>query len=146
MTTKEYFEQALTLNKHINSKLDHLSSLRSLATKASTTLSDMPRGSSRNVHRLEDVICNIIDLETEIDDEIDHFINMKREYMQIIREIKNPVFQLVMEQRYLCCRTWEMISLELGYELRSLHRLHGEALKVAEHIIRQGTRKIYVQA
>ncbi|MDD4135394.1 MAG: hypothetical protein PHN46_09975, partial [Eubacteriales bacterium] len=57
---------------------------------------------------------------------------MKREYMRIIREIRNPVFQLVMEQRYLCCRTWEKISEELGYELRWLHRLHGRALQEAE--------------
>jgi hypothetical protein len=145
MTTKEYFDQALTLDKRINSRLDHLAALRSLATKASTTLSDMPRGSSRNVHRLEDIISNIIDLETEIDDEIDRFIDMKREYMQIIREIRNPVFQLVMEQRYLCCRTWEKISEELGYELRSLHRLHGEALKVAENLMRQRAREFHAQ-
>ena len=146
MTTKEYFEQALTLDKRINSKLDHLAALRSLATKASTTLSDMPRGSSRNVHRLEDIISSIIDLETEIDDEIDRFIDMKREYIQIIREIRNPVFQLVMEQRYLCCRTWEKISEELDYELRSLHRLHGEALKVAENLLSRSVRKIYAQS
>ncbi len=135
MTTKEYFEQALTLNKRINSKLDHVGTLREMTTKASTTLSDMPRSSSRNVHRMEDIISKIIDLENEINGDIDCFVDMKRVYMQIIREIRNPVFQLIMEQRYLCCRTWEKISEEMGYELRSLHRLHGEALKIAEKLI-----------
>ena len=135
MTTKEYFEQALTLNKRINSKLDHLGALREMTTKASITLSDMPRSSSRNMYQMQDIISKIVDLENEINGDIDRFVDMKREYMRIIREIRNPVFQLVMEQRYLCCRTWEKISKELGYELRSLHRLHGEALKVAERFI-----------
>ena len=135
MTIKEHFEQALTLNKRINSKLDHLAALRSLATKASTTLSDMPRGSSRNVHRLEDIISKMMDLETEIDEEIDQFIDLKRVYMQIIGGIENPIYQLVMEQRYLCCRTWDEISEELGYELRWLHRLHGRALQDAEKVL-----------
>ncbi|MDD4455017.1 MAG: hypothetical protein PHI67_06875, partial [Candidatus Methanomethylophilaceae archaeon] len=117
MTTKEYFEQALTLNKRINSKLDHLGALREMTTKASITLSDMPRSSSRNMYQMQDIISKIVDLENEINGDIDRFVDMKREYMRIIREIRNPVFQLVMEQRYLCCRTWEKISEELGYEL-----------------------------
>jgi hypothetical protein len=33
MTTKEYFEQAITLDKRIDSKLEYLTSLRALATK-----------------------------------------------------------------------------------------------------------------
>ena len=136
MTTKEYFEQALTLNKRINSKLDHLGTLREMTTKASTTLSDMPRSSSQNVHRMEDIISKIVDLENEINGDIDRFVDMKREYMRIIREIRNPVFQLVMEQRYLCCRTWEMISEDLGYDLRWLHRLHGRALQEAEEVLK----------
>ena len=137
MTTKEYFEQALTLNKRINSKLDHLGTLREMSTKATITLSDMPRSSSPNLYQMQDIISKIIELEHEINRDIDRFVDMKREYMWIINEIRNPVFQLVMEQRYLCCRTWEKISEELGYEMRSLHRLHGEALKVAERLIPQ---------
>ena len=137
MTTKEYFEQALTLNKRINSKLDHLGTLREMTTKATITLSDMPRSSSPNLYQMQDIISKIIDLEHEINRDIDRFVDMKCEYMWIINEIRNPVFQLVMEQRYLCCRTWEKISEELGYEMRSLHRLHGEALKVAERLIPQ---------
>ena len=125
MTTKEYFEQALTLNKRINSKLDHLGALREMTTKAS-------------------IISKIVDLENEINGDIDRFVDMKREYMRIIREIRNPVFQLVMEQRYLCCRTWEKISEELGYELRSLYRLHGEALKVAERFLPAWCTKNFV--
>ena len=132
MTTKEYFEQALTLNKRINSKLDHLGTLREMSTKATITLSDMPRSSSPNLYQMQDIISKIIDLEHEINRDIDRFVDMKREYMRIIGEIRNPVFQLVMEQRYLCCHTWDQISIELGYELRWLHRLHGRALQEAD--------------
>lgn len=145
MTTKEYFEQALTLNKRINSKLDHLGTLREMTTKATITLSDMPRSSSPNLYQMQDIISKIIDLEHEINRDIDRFVDMKREYMWIINEIQNPVFQLVMEQRYLCCRTWEKISEELGYEMRSLHRLHGEALKVAERLIPQWSENFVSQ-
>lgn len=135
MTTKEYFEQALTLNKRINSKLDHLRTLREMTTKATITLSDIPRSSSRNVHRMQDIISKIVDLENEINGDIDRFVDMKREYMRIIGSIDSPVHQLVMEQRYLCCRTWEQISVELGYDLRWLHRLHGRALQEADRVI-----------
>ena len=51
MTTKEYFEQALTLNKRINSKLDHLGTLREMATKASATFTTSAPLLLRNRHR-----------------------------------------------------------------------------------------------
>ena len=40
MTTKEYLAQAYRINQRINSKLEQIVSLRELATKATSTLSD----------------------------------------------------------------------------------------------------------
>lgn len=43
MNTKEYLQQAFYLDKRINSKLEQVESLNALATKANSTLSDMPK-------------------------------------------------------------------------------------------------------
>lgn len=137
MNTKEYFSQAFVLNKRINSKLDHLAALRELVSKATATISDMPPRDSREVHQLEEAICRIVDLEKDVNADIDRFLALKKEYASIISEIKKPMLQLVLEQRYLCCHSWERIATELEYELRSLYRLHSEALKAAEEHVQK---------
>ena len=50
MNAKEYLSQARWLDMRINSKLAQVDSLHSLATKATSTLSDVPPSGTRNVH------------------------------------------------------------------------------------------------
>ena len=42
MTAKEYLTQAYRIDQRINSKLEQVSSLRDLSTKATSTLTDVP--------------------------------------------------------------------------------------------------------
>ena len=68
MGTVEFLSQAYHIDLRINSKLEQLESLNSLAVKATTTFGNEPVSGSRDVHRREAVICKIIDLQNEIND------------------------------------------------------------------------------
>lgn len=105
MTAKEYLEQAYRIDQRINSKLEQVESLRELSKKAAATLTDMP-GGSRNVHAKENIIVKIIDLENEINADIDKLVDLKREIVSVIRSVKNPEYQMLLEQRYLCFKPW----------------------------------------
>ena len=56
---------------------------------------------------------------------------------RIISEIEKPLYQLILEQRYLCCHSWARISEELEYDQRYLLRLHNEALTAAEELMQK---------
>jgi lambda repressor-like predicted transcriptional regulator len=127
--TKHLLSQAYRIDQRINSKLEQVSSLRELAVKASATLSDMPRSGTRNVQRMEEIIAKIVDIETEINNDIDSLISTKREVMSIIKGVAKPEYQSLLELRYLCFKTWEEIAVAMRYELRYLHKLHGRALE-----------------
>ena len=98
--------QAYRIDQRINSKLEQVSSLRDLSTKATSTFSDVPPSGTRNVHRMEDVICKIVMLENEINAEIDHLVDLKREIREVISAVKNLECQTLLELRYLCFKTW----------------------------------------
>ena len=130
MNAKEYLSQAFHIDQRINSKLEQVMKLRETSTKATATLSDMPRSDSPNVHRLEDTICKIIDLENEINHDIDRLVDLKREARDVIGQLSDPDQQLILELRYLCYKTWEEIADELGYCPSNIYRLHGRALEI----------------
>ena len=129
MTAKEYLGQAYRIDQRINSKLEQLSSLRNLATKATSTLSDAPPSGTRNVHRMEDVIVKIVDMENEINADIDKLVDLKQEIIRVIKAVENSELHTLLELRYLCFKTWEEISVEMGYTMRHLYRMRDEALK-----------------
>ena len=102
MTVKEYLSQAYRIDQRINSKLEQVASLRALATKATSTLSDTPPSGSRNVQSMENVIVKIIDLENEINEDIDALVELKLEISRGIKRSDKPQYQTAMELRYQC--------------------------------------------
>lgn len=128
MTIKEYLSQAYRIDQRINSKLEQVRSLRELAEKATSTLSDTYSSGNGNKQKMEGVIVKIIDLENEIDEEIDKLVDLKHEIVSLIKQVKNPEYKTLLELRYLCFRTWEQIAVEMRYDLSWIHRLHKKAL------------------
>ena len=138
MTVKEYLGQAYRIDQRINSKLEQVGSLRALAAKATSTISDMPHSGSRNVQSMEGIIVKIIDLENEINADIDTLVDLKREIVGIIKAIDNPEYQTLLELRYLCFFSWEKVAVEMDYDLRYLHKLHRKALEKCAAFIPAG--------
>ena len=129
MTAKEYLSQAYRIDQRINSKLEQIVSLRALATKATSTLSDTPPSGTRNINSMEGIIVKMVDLEDEINGDIDILVDLKREIMDIIKKINNPEQQTLLELRYLCFKTWEQIAVDMGYSMQHLFRIHDKILK-----------------
>lgn len=128
MTAKEYLSQAYRLDNRINSKIDQLASLNELAAKCTGSISGMPRNPNQDGSTMADTIAKIIDLQTEINNDIDRLVDLKRELVKAIKTVVNIDCQLLLEGRYLCYKSWEEIAVELGYDIRHVYRLHHQAL------------------
>lgn len=129
MTAKQYLEQAYRIDLRINSKLEQVASLNELAQKATTVFGTAPTGGTRNVHRLEDVIIKIVDMESEINADIDSLVGLKKEIAGVIRSVENIEYRTLLEQRYLCFKRWEEIAWQMGYSARQIRRLRDKALE-----------------
>jgi len=128
MTAKEYLGQAYRIDHRINSKLEQVESLSSLATKVTTTMSDMPRNHNSSHSTIEETIGKIIDLQTEINMDIDQLVDLKREIVSIIKSIENKEYQTLLEKRYLCFLSWAQIAVDMGYSIENVFKAHSRAL------------------
>ena len=129
MKIKDYLNQAHRLDQRINSKLEQIASLHDLATKATVTYSDMPSNPNKGKSRIEECIMKIMELEEEINRDIDRLVDLKTDITHLIKKLDSHEYQILLEQRYLCFKSWEQISVDLGYSIQHTFRLHDEALK-----------------
>ena len=129
MTAKEYLSQAYRLDKRIDSKIEQLKSLNLLATKCTSTLSDMPKSQSISNSRLEDTVVKIVDLQEEINRDIDSLVDLKRDIVRTIKSVQNPEYQIILELRYLCFKTWEEIAIQMNYSIDNVFKIRKNALK-----------------
>lgn len=129
MKVKDYLNQAHRLDQRINSKLEQIDSLHALATKATVTYSDMPRNPNKGKSKIEDIVIKIMELEEEINREINRLVDLKADITHLIKKLDSHEYQILLEQRYLCYKSWELISVDMGYSIQHTFRLHDEALK-----------------
>lgn len=128
MTTKEHLSQAYRLDQRIHSKLEQVSTLRSLAQKITVSFGNEGGRGVRNQSPMENTIVKIMDLEEEIDQEIDRLIDLKQEIMGVISSVEDIDCQLLLELRYLTFKTWEQIAEIMNFTLQWVYALHQKAL------------------
>ena len=130
MTAKQYLRQAYRLNELINSDLEELAQLKALSTSiSSSNLSGMPPLSTKNTEpSFVRCINKIVDLEKIINDEIDRFVELKKEIREVINNVPDPDERLVLRLRYIEFLKWEAIASSMGLSLKQVHRIHASAL------------------
>ena len=137
MTVKEYLNQARYLDMRINSKMQQVDSLNELATKATSTITSMPRNPSPATSLMALAIEKIVDLQAEINRDIDELVNLKQCILNAIKAVSNIEHQTILEKRYLCFHSWQKIAVAMDYDLRWLYRLHGKALEEVQKMLNE---------
>ena len=126
--TREQLKGIRLADQRINSKLDKIEQLRSLAERTTTLMTGMPRCVG-DQDKYNAIICRIWALEKEIDADIDAFAEMHRAASDAIDALENERERIVLEMRYLCYRSWGRIAREMEIPERTVYWLHGQALK-----------------
>lgn len=110
---KHYLRRAYKTELRINSKLEQLESLRSLAEKTTTTLELTPKSQSGG-NTTENILTKIVDLESEIKMDIEGLLDIKGDVQTAIKTVEDPELELLLELRYLCYRSWSDVALEMN--------------------------------
>ena len=139
MTAKEYLLQAYLLEERIDSKLEQVEALRSLATRSTAIIRSHPGGNSGNDNHMEDAIIKIVDMEREITAEMERMVDLKKEIAETISRVEDQALRTLLEMRYLCYRDWPEIKKALGYSNASIHRMHKQALEIVEKNLKDET-------
>ena len=129
MTAKEYLSQAFMVDVSIGSKIEQIESLNALATRCTTAFSEVPFSGTRDPHRTETVIIKIIDLENQIKEDMEELVELKTSIARSIRNVEDSDYRTLLEKRYLGFKKWEDIASDMCCSMRTIYRMHGEALK-----------------
>jgi len=128
MTAKEYLSQAFRLDSRIQLKMEQIEYLRNLSTKATSTIDAIRVSGTRERYRMENAADRIMDYQSEVKEDLERLLRLKREIKQKINLVIPIDQRMILESRYLCFKSWDTISDDLGYSYRQLHRIHGRAL------------------
>ena len=113
-----------------------------MATRTTTAFSETPHVCKPDPGRHEDIVIKILDLEDRINAEMDRLVELKSEIVHTINSIGSAEQRTVLEKRYLCFLPWEEVAKETHYSIQHVFRLHGEALKKVDEIMKMRVNDI----
>lgn len=86
----------------------------------------MPHGSS--CMDLSEYAAQFDELLTELKDQMEQRIRIRREITQRIEAMQDETEKTVLRLRYIHWLRWEQIAERMGYSLRNITKIHGKAL------------------
>ena len=129
MTSKEYLRQAYRLDLKINSDIEEVARLRSMATSITApVLGDKVQSSRMGDAPYVRSIEKILMLEKRINQEIDTLVDLKEQMRGVIEAVPDTDERMVLRYRYVHNLTWEQIGTEMNADARTVRRWHGSAL------------------
>lgn len=142
MTAKEYLSRGFRLNDAIDSRLREIDRLRDFAKKVTAEPQDktIVSGGEKGKSRIEEAVVRIYDLERELDEEIDAYVDIIREITAAIGKVENERERFVLRERYVNFLRWEEIAGIMGYSVRGVFKLHGRALESVRRILADGEK------
>lgn len=116
----------------INSKMEELARLKDMVTHITTAFGSEPVVGCGNGDKIGNTVAKIVDLQNEINQEIDNFVDLKRQVNKILGFMENPDHVQVLHKRYFNYEKWEQIACEMGYTYQWVCKIHGRALQAFE--------------
>lgn len=132
METKAYLKQIGRLDRMIKNKIIELDQYRDLEYSLGAISNEERVQTTLNPDKFTKKVEKVIQLEQKIDKLIDAFVDKKEIIISQIDGMEDDTHYEVLFLRYVKRETFEKIACDVGFSLRQIIRIHGEALREFE--------------
>lgn len=134
MNTREYLNQIQRYDRVIRNKYVELEQLESHATGLiSFSYGDRVQ-TSGSQDKIGDLVAKIVDLQSEIADDTNEYLEKKTQVIKTIDSVKNSVLYDILFKKYVEGKTLDIIADEIGYSYQRIKELHLSAIATVKKI------------
>lgn len=137
---KAYLLQVELYDTHINNKLEELQRLKLLTTQITSSMKDVPVSGGGSQDKMGSAIAKIVDLENELNDAVDAYIDKKREVGAAVDRLTDAAQIAVLHKRYFERKTLRDVAEEMHFSYRNVCYIHGRALQELNKVL-EGKRR-----
>lgn len=133
-TAKAYLNRYQRLKGYIRARQTELMELRQTLIPSSVDYTGITVQTSPH-DKMAEIMAEIDQLEQRITDATCDALKVLRDIEDVVQKMKDPRQQTLVINYYLNGLTWEQTAEAMGYDLRWIYRLHGQALDSVEEIL-----------
>lgn len=131
---KKYLMQIRHIDSDIYARQEEVSRMRTALTIKTTSMkSDSVQESRKGFY--DDKYMAYLQESERVNKLIDKLVDLKVKITNEIDLLEDRRYRIILREYYLNMRTFENIAESMNYDVRHVHRLHGEALLEIKHVI-----------
>lgn len=128
MTPQEYLMQIFHLDKKIDSKLSERDEIMSTLLRATDTSKEYVRTSNIS-SPTENAVMLLMQYNDETNKYVDELVVLKVQVAEEIMRLENSNYQMILRERYIHCKKFEQIAVDMNYDYSWVIKLHRRALR-----------------
>lgn len=132
--TRQDLKQYKFTQEWIKGRLEYLEEYKETLVKITSTLSDMPKGSSVVQDRFAEGVATLMDSINELIDKINKQNEKQKQILEQVDKVEEP-YRCILDKVYIQGKTLVTVASELHYSYREIIRKHGIALNEFDKIV-----------
>lgn len=132
MTPKDYLDKCRRLELNVREAQNEYETL--YATMLSAVKHKQDPVTSTPTRGIEDKYLELADRSGDVNRAIDAKVNYTLKVSAELDQMKDDKLRCLLRDRYISGKSWEQIAVDMGYVIRRVYQLHGEALQEFEKL------------
>lgn len=134
MTAKEYLKQVHKADVNINQRIREKADLHEMAISIGSFdySKERVQTSPSSSAQYERIINKMLDLDAEINNLIDGYVDLKHKIIGQIQGLCDVNYIEILHKRYIENKRLEVIAVEMNYDYSYIRHIHGSALQEFE--------------
>lgn len=129
-----YLRQLGRMDKRIGALMERRDHYRQMATHGTSRYNAVRMGGTDRRSKVEDCVCQLVDLEREIDQRACEYADTTREVESTIARVADDRYRDILTWRYVNGWSWERVADAMHYDRTWVWRMHGRALLAIDQI------------
>ena len=131
--TREDLKDYKYTQQWINDRQMYIEEYRTDIEKITTTLSDMPKGSSQVEDKMAEKIAKLLDMVDELAEKIVDKVKIQQEILEQLDKVEMP-YRLILDKAYIQGKSLVTVASEMNYTYEYMRKINGIALKKFEEV------------
>jgi hypothetical protein len=141
MNADEFLKQIEKADKIISNKIYEVQKLRLLAVSTTVPTDREVVQTSGVSDKVGNIVAKIIDLECEINDLIDEYVDLQRECIGVIESLESPLQYTVLHKHYVQYKSFAEIAEEEHYSYDGIMKVKRKALEQVDAILNEKSQR-----
>lgn len=128
MTAKEYLQRGWRIERRVRAAEARLEALKQRAERIKSAAPKAVTGGRGRPSTWQDAVDDLCDAQADYAADLSRLCAIQAQVRRAVAGVEDVRLRTLLELRYMSYLSWPAIAEAMGYDVRTIYRMHGRAL------------------